>query len=265
MFATQLPELHQSGSAGDLNGISYFFILHPGSLAQFTVALAREAPTCKHDEMTARWHHDARWRLILAFLAGLSGAAITILCEPGFAPLIGWATAALTYCVLTWTTVGRFDAEQMAAHASAEAPGAIAVHTLLVLASLGSLAGIGMLIWHSPGSRLATALVSLLVIVSSWLSVQTVHTMRYARAYFADSESDPAGIARGIDFHTDAPPSYSDFAYVAFTVGMSFAISDTDLSSTKMRRIALPHALLAYLFGTVFVAALVNILASLSA
>lgn len=218
--------------------------------------------------MITRWHHDARWRLITAVVLGLSSAAITALLEPGFAPLIGWATAALTYCALTWTTVGRFDAEQTAAHAGSEAPGSFTVHVLLMLASLGSLAGIGMLIWQPPGSRLATAAVSLLVIISSWLTVQTVHMMRYAHAYFAAADgagdSDLAGVAGGIDFHTDIPPTYSDFAYVAFAVGMSFAISDTDLSSTKMRRIALGHALLAYLFGTVFVAALVNILASLA-
>ena len=209
--------------------------------------------------MTMRWHHDARWRLISAVVLGTAASVATSFAEPAFAPLLGWATGALAYTAFTWLAVGRFDAAETAAHARSEAPGAFTVHVLLISASLGSLGGIGMLLWQPQGSRIGTAAVTLVVIVASWFTVQTVHALRYARAYFAD---DDDGVG-GIDFHTAKPPQYSDFAYIAFTVGMSFAISDTDLASTKIRRIALSHALLAYLFGTVFLAALVNILASL--
>ena len=80
--------------------------------------------------------------------------------------------------------------------------------------------------------------------------------LRYARI-------DLSGGAGGIDFHTDEPPRYSDCAFVALTVGMSFAISDTDLASSTMRRTALAHALLSYLFGTVIIALLVNLVASI--
>ena len=68
----------------------------------------------------------------------------------------------------------------------------------------------------------------------------------------------------GIDFHTDTPPAYSDFLYTAFAVGMSYAISDTDLCTTQIRRIALRHAWLSYLFGTVVVAATINLVAGLA-
>jgi uncharacterized membrane protein len=81
--------------------------------------------------------------------------------------------------------------------------------------------------------------------------------LRYARMFCANPH------ARAIDFHQDAPPRYSDFAYVAFTIGMSFAISDTDLGSSAIRRTALGHALLAYLFGTVIIASAVNLVGGL--
>jgi uncharacterized membrane protein len=149
------------------------------------------------------------------------------------------------------------NAKETAAHATCEIPGAVGVHVLLIWAVIASLAGVAQLFANSPGSRVATAGVSLVVIVVSWLTVQTICALRYARQYYLGGG--------GIDFHDpDTQPQYSDFAYVAFTVGMSFAISDTDLSSTAMRKIALGHALLAYLFGTVFVASLVNILAGLA-
>jgi len=69
----------------------------------------------------------------------------------------------------------------------------------------------------------------------------------------------------GIDFGTGAPqlPSYRDFAYVAFTIGMTYQVSDTTLRDPLIRRTVLPHALLAYLFGVVIVAGAINLVAGL--
>ena len=201
--------------------------------------------------------HDARWRVLAAVLAGLLVAALTAwLWQPAFSPLLGWTCTAAVYVLTTWAAVGRMDADATAAHATRETPGAWGIHLFLLLAALGSLGGIALLFLGPHGSRLTVAGLSVLVILASWATVQTIHALRYAREYYAHGG--------GIDFHGDEEPRYSDFAYVAFTVGMSFAISDTDLSTTAMRKIALGHALLAYLFGTVFVAALVNIVASLA-
>lgn len=203
------------------------------------------------------WHHDSRWRLIIAVACGVAVAAVVwFALAPDYAPLLGWSTTGLVFCLATMISVGGMDADQTARHATRELPGAWSVHLLLVCAALASLAGIAVLILQPPDSRLAAAAVSLLVVVSSWTTVQTLHALRYAREFYLHGG--------GIDFHSPDPPQYSDFAYVGFTVGMSFAVSDTDLSSTRMRRLALRHALLAYLFGTVFLAALVNILASLA-
>ncbi|MCL1840976.1 MAG: DUF1345 domain-containing protein [Propionibacteriaceae bacterium] len=204
------------------------------------------------------WHNDARWRLVLAVCCGVATAVLVWFCsEPAYAPLLGWTIVGAVYCLVTWGSIGRMDPDETAAHATREVPGGFAVHLLLVCAALASLAGIAFLVMRPPTSRLAAAAVTLVVVVASWATIQTLHALQYAREYYRTGG--------GIDFHSPIPPQYSDFAYVSFTVGMSFAISDTDLSTASMRRIALWHAMLAYLFGTVFVAALINILASLSA
>ena len=204
-----------------------------------------------------RWHHDSRWRLLVAVACGIAVAGlVAVVLDPAYSLLLGWSAIALVYCLITWMSVGGMTPSETANHATREVPGGWSVHLLLICAALASLAGIAILILKPPTSRLAAAGVSLLVIVASWTTVQTLHALRYAREYY---RSDG-----GVDFHTTQPPCYTDFAYMAFTVGMSFAISDTDLTTTSMRRIALWHAMLAYLFGTVFVAALVNILASLA-
>ena len=80
--------------------------------------------------------------------------------------------------------------------------------------------------------------------------------MRYARTYYAK----PVG---GIDFNEDDPPTYLDFAYLALTIGMTFQVSDTNLMTKNIRRIALSHALLSYLYGAVIVALVINVVSSL--
>jgi uncharacterized membrane protein len=67
-----------------------------------------------------------------------------------------------------------------------------------------------------------------------------------------------------VDFNQDDPPRYADFAYLAFTIGMTFQVSDTDLKTTEIRATALRHALLSYLFGSVILAATINLIAGLA-
>jgi len=207
------------------------------------------------DSVATRWHHDARWRLLVALIAGaVVGTGVVVAWDPVYGPLLGWTALGLTYSLLTWLSLWPLDAAETADHATREAPGRVTLHALLVGAALLSLVGLGVLMARSTHSALVTALVAVCPVLASWLTVQTVYALRYARAYYAENHS--------IDFHMETPPRYSDFFYVGCTVGMSFAISDTDLGSSAIRRVAIFHALLAYLFGTVFVAALVNILAS---
>jgi uncharacterized membrane protein len=94
-------------------------------------------------------------------------------------------------------------------------------------------------------------------VVLSWGMVHTVFTARYARLYYTGTDG-------GIDFNSYDPPGYADFAYVAFTIGMTFQVSDTDLQTKAMRRTALRHALLSYLCGAVVIAVTINLLAGLA-
>ena len=89
----------------------------------------------------------------------------------------------------------------------------------------------------------------------AWSSIHTVYALRYARLYY----SPPEG---GIDFHDDAP-SYADFAYLALTIGMTFQVSDTNLTGKRVRRTALHHALTSYVFGAMILAVTVNLVAPL--
>jgi uncharacterized membrane protein len=102
----------------------------------------------------------------------------------------------------------------------------------------------------------ATVVLGVLVVILSWALVNTVFALKYARRYYSGGDG-------GIEFGQEEPPSYSDFAYVAFTVGMSFAVPDTQIVDTSIRKVGLGHALLSYLFGTVVIAVAVNLVTNL--
>jgi uncharacterized membrane protein len=80
--------------------------------------------------------------------------------------------------------------------------------------------------------------------------------LRYAQLYY----TRPQG---GVNFNQETPPRYLDFAYPAFTIGMTFQVSDTDLEKPEIRVAALRHGLLSYLFGAVILAATINLIAGL--
>ena len=106
------------------------------------------------------------------------------------------------------------------------------------------------------GTRDLRAALAVVSVALSWSVVQTVFTSHYARLYY----SAPVG---GIDFNQEAPPRYSDFAYLAFTVGMTFQVSDTDLKTPAVRAAVLRQALLSYLLGAVILATAINLVAGL--
>jgi uncharacterized membrane protein len=174
--------------------------------------------------------------------------------------LAGWIVAATTFGARTWLHIFTLDGEQTAAVALREDSSRATAQLLINGASLVSLVGVGVTLAEASGTsgarRIVLSAAAILTVAASWLLVQTVFTLRYAHTYY----TPPVG---GIDFNTDTEePDYHDFAYLAFTVGMTFQVADTDLSTTRMRRLVLRHALIAYLFGAVILAMTINVTAS---
>lgn len=182
--------------------------------------------------------------------------------SPALGPLVGWDTAALAWLVLIWRRLWRLDAAATARLALHEDPNRAIRDLLLLVACLVSLLAVGVLLTAGRPLRPGVPVdlrgsLGVLSVVVSWFVVHTVFTARYARLYYG-------GQPGGVDFHQSEAPCYADFAYLAFTVGATFQVSDTDLSSADLRRTVLRHMLLSYLFGAVIVAATVNLLAGLA-
>ncbi|HET9172930.1 MAG TPA: DUF1345 domain-containing protein [Actinospica sp.] len=209
-----------------------------------------------------RTYSSARARLAVGAAVGIVvGVSAAVAGTGREAPLLGWCTLGLVYCGWVWAAVWPMDAAATAAHAQSESPGRDLADVLLLAASLASLLAVGFVLFgagehHGAAKYVQTALAVGSVAVS-WLLVHTVFTLRYARLYY----SDPVG---GVDFKEEEPPQYSDFAYLAFTIGMTFQVSDTDLQAKAVRRTALRHALISFPLGTVIIATSVNLVAGLA-
>ena len=195
-------------------------------------------------------------RLLVGVLAGVVVAGIIGWSSAVAAILAGWATVAAVFVVWTWAAISSMGPDDTASHATREEPTRFGAHAVVLAAAVVTLAGVGIVLVEKEIGQLLPTIAVLASVLTSWAAIHTVFALRYARMYLSDG-------AGGIDFHMQEAPRYTDFAYVAVTVGMSFAISDTDLGSSAMRRTALGHALLSYLFGSVIIALLVNLVASM--
>jgi uncharacterized membrane protein len=200
-------------------------------------------------------------RVAVATICALAATAATLLGGASWSvsTLTGWDTAALIFLVWVWSTVSRKDAAATARAAQAEDASRTASEAILIGAGTASLLAVAYTLVEAghagePTRGLLTAL-AVASVVLAWASLHTVYMLRYARHYYSQ-------LVGGIDFH-DESPDYLDLAYLALTIGMTFQVSDTDLTAKRIRRLAIHHALLSYLFGTVIVALTINIVAGL--
>lgn len=202
-----------------------------------------------------------RWKIVVALVVGVLVAVAASSVEVVHHAIIaGWAAACLVYIVWVWASVWRMDGEQTRSHARLEDPGRRIADLVLVVASVAAIVAVVFVLVDARtlkgGAQLGIALLAVVSIALTWTLVHTVYTLRYARIYYRRNG--------GVDFNQDEPPSYADFAYLAFTLGMTFQVSDTNISSPYIRRVILRHTLLSYLFGTVIIAATVNLVAGLT-
>jgi uncharacterized membrane protein len=202
-------------------------------------------------------------RLGIGVAAGLVAAVVALVAGASWsvAALCASDLAALVFVVWIWSTVPRHDPAATALIARAEDASRAAAEAVLVGAGVASLLAVVFTLAQAgradaPTRGFLTAL-AIGSVALAWLSVHTVYVLRYARLYY----SPPEG---GIDFHGEQP-DYTDFAYLGLTIGMTFQVSDTDLTGKRVRRVALHHALTSYVFGTVIVAITVSATASLLA
>jgi uncharacterized membrane protein len=223
------------------------------------------APTVYHRLLG--WHAPALRRLVMAALVGLIVAAgLFLVVNWHVAVLGGWDAAALTFLAAVWPMIVRTDGPRTQHLATREDMNRDSARLLLLAASGASLVAVsfalGLASQDTGTERVSLVTIAALTVMVSWTVVNTVFTLRYAHLYY---RSPPAAIDFGEATGTASTeqPDYRDFAYLAFTIGMTYQVSDTTLRDRRIRRTVLLHALLSYIFGVVIVATGVNAIAGL--
>ena len=198
-------------------------------------------------------------RILIAVLFGVAVALVVGNTVGWRFALVGWVVTAGVYVVWTRLILGGMDADATCTYVTREDPTRWVADVVILSASVASLGGVGYVVAagsHSGAAAIAAAVVGILTVAASWFAVHTLYTVHYARLYYSDEPG-------GINFHDPEPPRFRDFAYLSFTVGMTFQVSDTEICLTSIRATVLRHALLSYLLGAVVLAVTINLIAGL--
>lgn len=206
-------------------------------------------------------HQRAVVRLVLSVLIGLAAGVVSAMAwGTSFGVTSGWTIMAATFTLWTWLILRPMDGPATKAHAESEDPGRAAADGAVIAASVLSLVGVGFLLLAGakPGaSGYLEGIGGFCSVAASWFVVHMIYTLRYARQYYGGADG-------GIDFPGDDEPDYHDFAYLAYCLGMTYQVSDTDIRSREIRRTVLGHTLLSYLLGAVVLASTINLVVQLA-
>ncbi|MGN9804766.1 DUF1345 domain-containing protein [Micromonospora sp. L32] len=211
------------------------------------------------------WHAPALRRAVLVASIGLIVAlALLPFMTWQLAAVGGWDAAALAFLLSIWPVIIRADSSHTEEMAMREDETRVTAAVLLVAAGVTSLLGVGLALSlagkQSGSTRVLLVGVAMLTVLLSWTVVNTVFTLRYADLQFRSTIG-------GIGFEgqpVQGQTTYRDLAYVAFTIGMTYQVSDTAISDPKIRGSVLSHAVLSYIFGVVIVAGSVSLIADLA-
>jgi len=179
--------------------------------------------------------------------------------------LLAWIVFSLSYLILSWLVIIKRPVAEIRKTAKKNDGSVLFVFTLILLSSFASMFAVLLLMLSEKNNSSGNALYLPLAIsgmMLSWIMVHSIYTFHYAHMYYDDD--DKGKDAGGLDFPGDAKPNYIDFAYFAFVIGCTFQVSDVEISSPKIRRVALLHGLLSFGLNTFVVALTINIVGSLS-
>ena len=211
---------------------------------------------------------DARHRLVLGLAAG---AAVFFAARGNLrhwsAAIAGWNAVALIILALDWMTILMTPQRKIHQLAQQQDLSRFLVFLVVVVTASAALFAVGFLVSVKKSQTgehfIIHLLLTLLTVMFSWTLVHTVFGLRYAHAFYGDS--DEPGVQKhvgGLIFPGDRPPDYFDFAYFSFVVGMTCQVSDVQITSRRMRRLTFAHSILSFGFNTIILAVVINIAVS---
>ncbi len=214
------------------------------------------------------------WRALAArpVLLSSTAAGVAIYCLLPFpsAPLtraiLGWNGGVLLFVIASAVLFSLARPDRMASYAAAQEEGEWTIFGLTIAgvafsfaAIVGEFSSVGQ---HAKGLALIRLVLVVTTLLASWLMTHVTFAYRYAHEFYAITPGNRS-VDAGLAFPNEPHPDYWDFLYFSLVLGMTFQVSDVNITSRKMRRLAMLHGFLSFLFNTVILALSVNLAAGL--
>ncbi|MDO8882585.1 MAG: DUF1345 domain-containing protein [Pseudotabrizicola sp.] len=197
--------------------------------------------------------------LLFMTLFVVSGGLLGIVLPPEQALVSGFNLGAIAFLLMVWQ-LWRGDGPEAARARSARDDGGRWLMLLAMTASVASaLVALGVMTLGQD-TDILNILTATITIILAWVFSNTVMALHYAHLWYGEAATGDVG---GIDFPGEAEPVFADFVYVAFVIGMTAQVADTNLTSRQMRRVVTLHGFCAFMFNLGILALVVNMLAGL--
>jgi uncharacterized membrane protein len=194
------------------------------------------------------------------FVGGVVGLAAAFFAPWQLTVLLAFEAFGLTQLVWVWLALHDLDGDQTKAEARREDNSRLTTSAVVITACFSSLVGVVLALVKAKQAggamNVVLTVAAVLAVVLAWCILHATFTLRYAHLYYR-------AMPGGVDFNDPAPPDYRDFAYLGFTVGMTYQVSDTDISDRAIRRTITHHSLISFVFGTVIIGLTINVIAGL--
>jgi uncharacterized membrane protein len=178
--------------------------------------------------------------------------------------MIGWDTFSVCMLAMSWITFFMTTSKQIRQQARVQDQSSSIIFIVVLVSTLASILAVLLLLVtkhdgnHGMNWRLIIAIAGM---IFSWFLIHTIFTLRYAHIYYGDHPTKPNTHSGGLKFPDDSTPEYIDFAYFSFVLGMTFQVSDVEITSKRFRKLALLHGLVSFAFNTIMIALTINVIA----
>jgi uncharacterized membrane protein len=175
-----------------------------------------------------------------------------------------WLAFALSFIIISWFIFFKMPVSLIVERANKEDGSRLLVMASILISSFASMFTVLLLMINNDFGKneILSVIVSIGGMAVSWMMVHTIFTFHYAHLYYFRDKDDTAD-CNALEFPKEAEPDYPDFAYFSFVIGMTFQVSDVEINSRLIRRLALAHSLLAFALNTFVVALTINLIAGL--
>lgn len=215
---------------------------------------------------TSALHRHLRLYIALALTALVYGL-VRGKNAPAYTFMFCWISFSLTLLFFLWAIILANHPRDMAVVASEEDSSRIAIFLFSLAAAMISLFAIILHLQSTPYRAKAGLSSHILLAVAcvslSWVLIHTLFAIRYAHLYYSfptKEEKKQKQHTGGLIFPGEKQPDFLDFAYFSFVLGMTFQVSDIQVTSRSIRRLVLIHGLLSFIYNTAIVALSINII-----